>query len=226
MEHKLDYKSVDYKIEDLSQKNSKEGTVRFVASVAGNVDSGSDLISSGKAFNKTVKSREMKERVKHFREHDTTKLVGFPTLSIDGDKLWANSELMLNRDIGRDTYEIYKAAASAGRTVEHSIGYLATDYKFETMKEQEVRIIDEMMIWEVSTLSAWGMNKLANEFDFKSMDIQKLILEEKFFSELLNAKFGDVKLDYLEKMKNILTKEIESRNAEPQTWLDHININI
>lgn len=222
----LKYKSVEYQVEDLSTKNegATEGTVRFVASVAGNIDSGADLISSGEAYRKTVKSREDRQRLKHFREHNPTMLVGFPTLQVDGDKLWANSKLMLKREIGMDTYEMYKAASEAGRTIEHSIGYAARDYHYEEIKRMQVRVIDDLYIGEVSTLSAWGMNKMANEFDVKSMDVNKLLIEEKFMNNLLNAKFDDVKLEHIEEMKNLLEKEIKRRTSKDDNWLNHISL--
>lgn len=208
----LEYKGCEYKVEDLTK-----GSVRFVASVAGNIDHGGDLISSGKAYEKTVNSPDDKLRVKHFREHNDWAWVGFPTLSIEGNKLIADSKLMLKRDIGLDTYELYKAAAETGRLVEHSIGYMVDDSHYDTQEGKDIRIIDSLTIREVSTLSAWGMNNLAVEFDVKSMDFQKLLVEEKYLKQLLNAKFDDVKLEGLEQLKNKIEKELIKRQPQEKS---------
>lgn len=212
---KLEYKSLECKVEDLDK-----GTVKFVASVADNVDSGDDLINGSKAWLKTVNSKEDQQRLRHFREHDTRRWVGFPTLSIDGSKLWATSKLMLKRDDGLDTYELYKAAAEAERMVEHSIGYNAEDYSYKEINGVQVRLIDEMMIGEVTTLSSWGMNKEASEFSVKSLDMNALIIEDAFFSKLLNAKFSDVKLEGIQKLKDKIEAEIKAR--QPKTIYDYL----
>ena len=186
---RFEYKGMECKVEDLDK-----GSVRFTAAVAGNIDRGDDRIVSPDAWLETVKSPQDKQDLKHFREHNSKTWVGFPELEIVGNKLITNSKLMIKRADGLDTYELYKAAANANRTVDHSIGYRALDFDFVDVKGTMVRDIKKMMIGEVSTLSAWGMNPLANEFEVKSMDINKLLIKDSFFNQLLNAKFDDVKL--------------------------------
>ena len=204
----LEYKGCEYKVEDLTK-----GSVRFVASVAGNIDFGNDLIADG-AYNKTVSNSDDRDRLKHYREHDSTRLVGFPVLSIEGSKLWASSDLILGTKDGLETYELYKAALKAGRSMEHSIGYGAREYHYEEIEGKDVRVIDDIYIAEVSTLSALGMNPLANEFDVKNLDFNKLLMEEKYLKELLNAKFDDVKLEGLEQLKNKIEKELIKRKPQ------------
>jgi len=212
----LEYKECEYKIEDVDEK----GIVRFVASTADKIDFGDDLIPSGKSYLETVNSDYDKSRIKHFREHDSKIWVGFPTLSTDGNKLISTSQLMLKRDVGMDTFQLYKAAAEAGRMVEHSIGYRVKDWHYEQMDDKEVRVIDNLIIREVSTLSSWGMNDEASTFDLKNMNFEKLLMEEKYLKQLLNAKFDDVKLEGLEQLKNKIEKELKSR--EPKTIFDYL----
>ena len=211
----LEYKGLECKVEDLDK-----GTVRFTTAIAGNVDHGLDLIVSGEAWRETMNSKEDQQKLKHFREHNQNRLVRFPVLSIEGNKLWATSSLMIKREDGLDTYELYKAAAEANRTIDHSLGYKAQEFTFKDVEGEQVRAITKMMVGEVTTLSAWGMNPLADEFQVKSMDLDKLIIEDKFFNQLLNAKFEDVKLEGIQKLKDRIEKELKSR--EPKTWLDFL----
>lgn len=213
----LEHKSFEYKIEDLDK-----GTVRFCASVAENVDKGKDLIVSSGAWKETVNSKDDQKRLKHFREHDTTRWVGLPTLDIKGVQLMVTSKLMIKRVDGLDTYELYKACAEAGRTVEHSLGYKAQEFNYKNQGDDVIREIHKMYIGEVTTLSAWGMNPLADEFQVKNLNGKDLIIEESFLSKLLNAKFSDVQLEGIEKLKNKIESEIKSRQDNAKTWLDYI----
>ena len=83
-----------------------------------------------------------------------------------------------------------------------------------------ISLIDNLIIREVSTLSSWGMNGLATEFDVKSMDINKLLIEAKFFEELLNAKLEDIKLENIEQLKNKFDAELKLR--QPKTVFDYL----
>lgn len=212
----LEYKSLIGEVKDLDEK----GIVQFSAGQAENIDHGNDRITSVKSWEETINNKDDQSRLRHFRNHDQKEWVGFPELKTVGNTLVATSRLMLKRDIGKDTYELYKAAAEAGRSVEHSIGYKARDFEYVMEGSERIRDIKDMYIGEVSTLTNWGMNPLANQFDVKSMDFEKLLMEEKFFNQLLNAKFDDVKLETIEKMRDKIEQELKSR--QPKTWLNYL----
>ena len=208
----IEYKGTLTEIKELDEK----GVVTFYASVFGNKDYGGDIIEQG-AFSKTI--RENFKNIRHFKHHDSWKMVGVLTeLTEDNYGLLAKSKLILNTQLGKETYEEYKAMVEAGKSMDHSIGYRTIRFEEENRdNENYTRRLKELKLMEVSTLTAWGMNPLAQTVSVKSfdqLDLNQLLTEEKYYRLLLNAKFTDAKLEHIEGLKNYLESLIIERAAK------------
>ena len=200
----LEYKGALTEIKDLSEK----GVVTFYASVFGNKDYGNDIIERG-AFTKTIS--ENSRNVRHFKHHDTKQMVGVvKQMQEDGTGLLVTSQLILKTQSGAETYEEYKAMLEAGKSMDHSIGYNV----IKKEEKEDDRLLKELRLMEVSTLTAWGMNPLAQTVDVKSLeqlDFNHLLTEEKYYQALLNAKFTDAKLERIEGLYHYLKSLIAER---------------
>ena len=203
----MEYKGAITEIKDLSEK----GIVTFYASVFGNEDYGGDVIEKG-AFSKTI--QENNRNIRHFKHHDPRQMVGVvKELNEDGNGLLATSQLILKTQLGAETYEEYKAMIQAGKSMDHSIGYNV----IKKEEKNDKRYLKELRLMEVSTLTAWGMNPLAQTVDVKSLeqlDFNQLLTEEKYYQALLNAKFTDAKLEHIEGLYNYLKSLIAERAVQ------------
>jgi uncharacterized protein len=206
----MEYKSAQTEVKDLDKK----GRVKFYASVFGNEDYGGDVVEAG-AFKKTIS--ENYKKIRHLKYHDKNIMPGVIIkdggLIEDNYGLLVTSDLILTTQEGHDTYEQYKAMLEADKSMDHSIGYSVIK------KEQkgDVRFLKELMLMEVSTLTAWGMNKFAETVDVKSfqnLDFNQLLTEEKYYKALLNCKFTDAKLDNIQGLYDYLKSLITERAAE------------
>ena len=214
MKEKLKHRSPSYKsclteVKDIDEK----GTVVFYASVFSTPDRVKDIVDMG-AYRKTI-TENFKE-IQHYKNHDSTLMPGVLTeLSEEQKGLLAKSNLMLKTQLGMETYEQYKAMAAAGKSMSHSIGYL-------TVREEqkgEFNHLKEIMLFEVSSLTKRPAHPDALTVgvkEFESMDFEELVKEEIFYTNLLNCKFADAKLENLEKVKNHVTAlidELRRKNA-------------
>jgi uncharacterized protein len=202
----MEYKSAITEIKDLSQK----GIVTFYASVFGNKDYGGDIVEKG-AFSKTI--TENSKNIRHFKHHDSTQMVGVVKSLIEDDRgLLVTSQLILKTQLGAETYEEYKAMLEAGKSMDHSIGYNV----IKDDKKDDARLLKELRLMEVSTLTAWGMNNQAQTVAVKSfdqLDLNELLTEEKYYKALLSCKFTDAKLESIEGLYNYLKSLITERAA-------------
>lgn len=202
----MEYKGAITEIKDVTEK----GQVTFYASVFGNEDYGNDVIEKG-AFTKTLS--ENIRNIRHFKHHDPKLMPGVvKEAKEDSYGLLVTSELILKTQLGSETYEEYKAMVAAGKSMDHSIGY-------NVIKDEQkgsTRLLKELRLMEVSTLTAWGMNPLAQTVDVKSLEqlnFDQLLTEEKYYKALLNAKFTDAKLERIEVLHNYLKSLIDERAA-------------
>jgi HK97 family phage prohead protease len=215
----MEYKATQSEIKEVDDS----GVVVFYASIFGNRDFGGDIIEKG-AYKKTI--RENFKNIRHFKHHDTSLMPGVvQEISEDDTGLLVKSKLILNTQLGKETYEEYKAMMDANKSMDHSIGYNATKYKEETDAETEeyTRRIKEVKLFEVSTLTAWGMNPMALTVDVKkygSLDMDELLKEERYFRALLNCKFDDMKLEQIEKLFNHVKTLIDERSRETTPQVD------
>jgi len=195
-----EYLGCSYEIKGLDDK----GVVKFYANVFHNLDSDRDISLPG-SFNKTLS--ENGKRLRHFKYHDTRQMPGvIIEAKEDETGLLITSQLIMNTQLGRETYEEYKAMFDANKQMEHSVGVNAI--KYERDEENECRKVAEWKLWEVSTLTAWGANDKALAVSLKDLhdasreDIEREII---FLKGLLNIQsYSDLKLEQIESQYNFL----------------------
>lgn len=211
----MEYKSCQTEIKDLDENT---GTVVFYGAVFGNEDLGGDTLMNG-AATKTI--RENFKNIRHFKHHNSTLMPGvIKEITEDSYGILVKSDLILSTQIGKETYEEYKAMASAKKSMDHSIGY--STIKFDEDRKDPnkwKRILREIKLYEFSTLTAWGMNPLAQTVSVKNLeqlDFNLLLTEQKYFDQLLKCRFTDAKLEHIEQVKKHIDDIVLSRNQSTQ----------
>ena len=204
------FKSCLTEVKDIDEK----GTVVFYASVFNTPDRVKDIVDPG-AYAKTI-SENFKE-IQHYKNHDSTLMPGVITeLKEDSIGLLAKSNLILKTALGMDTYQEYKAMAAAGKSMSHSIGYVPVR---EQKDNEGFNHLKENVLFELSSLTKRPAHPDALTVgvkSFENMDFEELVKEEIFYTNLLNCKFADAKLENLEKIKNHVTAlidELRRKNA-------------
>jgi HK97 family phage prohead protease len=193
MTHEL--KIFSGELKDLDEK----GLVTFYFNSFNNVDSDKDMSMPG-SFTKTM--TDQKGRIKHFKNHNIYQSPGvIKSMGEDQKGAWAQSQLIMGTQLGRDTYEEYKA----GAITEHSFGY---DVIRSLKNPSGYREITEYKLWEVSSLNAWGANSDTPMIDIK--DEKQLLIQ---FDLLLKLSKGDFTDEYLNKIElkiNEIIKHIKT----------------
>lgn len=210
----MEYKSCQTEIKEIDHS----GTVIFYAAVFGNEDLGGDTLSRG-ATTKTI--QENVKNIRHFKHHDSSLMPGvIQEIKEDSYGLLVKSKLILSTQIGKETYEEYKAMAEVGKSMDHSIGYRTIKSENDTSNPDIYRrILKEIQLFEVSTLTAWGMNPLAHTVSVKSLeqlDFNLLLKEQKYLDQLLKCRFTDAKLEHIEQVKKHIDDIVLSRNQSTQ----------
>jgi len=202
MTHEL--KICDKGVKDLDEK----GLVTFYFNAFDNVDSDNDMTKKG-AFIKTI--TDNKGRIKHFKNHNIYLSPGvLKELGEDQSGGWARSQLILGTQLGRETYEEYKA----GAITEHSFGY---DVIKSVKNPQGYREITEFKLWEVSSLNAWGANQSTPMIDVKN---EKQLIDE--LDKLTKLSKGDFTDEYLISIETKITeilrhlKTLRNTTIEPE----------
>lgn len=218
MGRELKYKALDYKLQDLSQK---EGIVKIRISAYNNIDSFGDVMLPG-AFTKTIK--EQKQRIKHLLNHDNEYLLGYPIEFIDNPKgldVVSKMDIFNTGDLtANGIFQKYLFFNEGGRTLEHSIGYFAIKEEEITDKDKdkEINYLKEVMLVEYSTILKWAANEKTPLLSIKSIESQS------DFHKLLE------KLEELnEKISNIspakATELIEKNEPTKLVTQNQLNIN-
>ena len=214
----MEYKSCQTEIKDLDENT---GTVVFYGAVFGNEDLGGDTLMNG-AATKTI--RENFKNIRHFKHHNSTLMPGvIKEITEDSYGILVKSDLILSTQIGKETYEEYKAMASAKKSMDHSIGYSTIKFDEDRKDPNKLkRILREIKLYEFSTLTAWGMNPLAQTVSVKNLeqlDFNLLLTEQKYFDQLLKCRFTDAKLEHIEQVKKHIDDIVLSRkqSTQPQT---------
>ena len=196
------YKSCLSLVKDIDEK----GVVSFHASIFNTPDRVKDVVDKG-AYKKTID--ENFREIQHYKNHVVGPIPGIiRELSEDESGLLAKSKLILGTQLGRETYEEYKAFAEAGKSMAHSIGYAP----IREEKRDGFNHLKEIMLYEVSSLTVRAAHPDALTVDIKSFedfDLSELIKEENFYRSLLNCRFEDVKLEQLEMIKNHISALVD-----------------
>ena len=179
-----------------------KGIVTVAVNGIGIVDSQNDISMPG-SFNKTLK--ENIGRMKWFLNHDTTQLLGVPREGEERDgNLVMTGQLNLAKQIGRDTLEDYKLYASAGRTLEHSIGVQAIK-----RDPEDKRKVLEWKMWEYSTLTSWGSNPQTFLVGIKNDNPSDVRATIEFIRNALKMRYSDERLKQYEMRLDMLNKALE-----------------
>lgn len=159
--------------------DSKKGIVTGYFSNFNNVDGDGDIIKPG-AFTKTIAERGPKSaqpRIKHLLNHDTSKPVGRLTELYEDAKGLAYESQAGTHKLGKDFIEMVES----GLVTEHSIGFKIV--KRNQLQDYENYVknpgagwyeITETMLWEGSSLTAWGANHLTPITGVKNLSADQL----------------------------------------------------
>jgi hypothetical protein len=147
-------------------------------------------------------------------------------LKEDQTGLLVTSQLIMGTQLGRETYEEYKALFAANKQMEHSVGVNAI--KYEITEENNIasayRKVSEWKLWEVSTLTAWGSNDKALTVSIKNLEgatREEIEREIIFLKGLLNiSSYSDLKLEQIEKQYNFLDKLRAGLQSERKVTTD------
>lgn len=170
------YKSFDLQVKDV---DSKSGIVTGYFSAFGMVDSDGDIIMPG-AFKRSIQDwgPEGKGRIKHLLNHNPSQPLGKPlVVKEDGYGLYYESKIGTHQ-LGKDFIKMVES----GLISEHSIG-------FKTLREQkgtEANEIYDVMLFEGSSLTAWGANENTPLIGMKGMkNIEKIQDQIKAFEKFI-----------------------------------------
>jgi HK97 family phage prohead protease len=190
----------DTDIEDIDEKTR---TVKFYFSTFGVIDSYGEITGEG-AFKKTMK--ENFKRIKHLKNHDRNLAVAkVREVGYDLKGAWMLSEF-IDTQLSRESYEEYIKEV----ITEHSYGYDPIKWHKENLNNQDVLILDEVRLWEASSLTGWGANPETPVIELKDIPKEELIKIVNNFSPEEKQNFlKSVKFDELE-IKELL--DIVKRN--------------
>jgi HK97 family phage prohead protease len=170
------YKSFDLQVKDV---DSKSGIVTGYFSAFGMMDSDGDIIMPG-AFKRSIQDwgPEGKGRIKHLLNHNPSQPLGKPlVVKEDTYGLYYESKIGTHQ-LGKDFIKMVES----GLISEHSIG-------FKTLREQkgtEANEIFDVMLFEGSSLTAWGANENTPLIGMKGMkNIEKIQDQIKSFEKFI-----------------------------------------
>lgn len=208
------YKSFNLEVKDV---DTKQGIVSGYFSAFGNVDSDGDIMMPG-AFKRSIQDwgPEGKGRIKHLLNHDPSKPLGkIQVLKEDEYGLYYESKVGTHT-LGKD----YIKMIESGLIAEHSIG-------FKTLREQKAdngNQIHEVMLFEGSSLTAWGANEATPLIGMKNMGtIEQLQDQIKSFEKFIrNSDVTDETIDLcILKVKQLaeMVERMSSTEAVDETPL-------
>lgn len=208
------YKSFNLEVKDV---DTKQGIVSGYFSAFGNVDSDGDIMMPG-AFKRSIQDwgPEGKGRIKHLLNHDPSKPLGkIQVLKEDEYGLYYESKVGTHT-LGKD----YIKMIESGLIAEHSIG-------FKTLREQKAdngNQIHEVMLFEGSSLTAWGANEATPLIGMKNMyTIEQLQDQIKSFEKFIrNSDVTDETIDLcILKVKQLaeMVERMSSTEAVDETPL-------
>jgi HK97 family phage prohead protease len=148
---------------DIKDVDAKQGIVTGYFSAFGNVDSDGDIMMPG-AFKRSIQDwgPEAKGRVKHLMNHDPSKPLGkIMELKEDNYGLYYRSKIGTHK-LGQDFIKMVESDLIK----EHSIGFRI----LREQKNAEANEIHEVMLFEGSSLTAWGANEATPIVNMKSIN--------------------------------------------------------
>ena len=139
------------------------------------------------------------DRVKWFLNHDRTILLGVPVKGYEEDGyVKMQAQLNMGKQVSLDTLADYQLYAEYGRTLEHSVGVREV-----RRCKSDPRLVLEWELWEFSTLTHWGGNKMTPLVCIKSAGEHVELLEA-----AVKMKYSDERLKNIEETIGLLKKAI------------------
>ena len=190
---------------------TEKGRVTILANGLNIEDSQGDISTSG-SFAKTLNDfKGGRRNIFHYKNHDRFETIGF---IVDGKEtatdLVLDSQLNLNKQIGREVYEDYKLAQELGKNIEHSIGVYAI--KRDKMDSRKVL---EWQLEEVSTLTMRGANPSTGFINLKSINADtdpKSAIE--YLRAVLKMRYSDDKLLIFENSLKMLENSLINKEIK------------
>lgn len=132
---------------------TEQGEFEGYASTFGNEDQGGDIMVKG-AFTKSIARGA--GRIKMFRDHDITKIIGGWDELVENEKgLKVRGQLDLEVELARETHVLLKK----GRLDGLSIGFRTIKHRYDQAKPM-IRYLEEVDLKEISVVP-FGMNERA-----------------------------------------------------------------
>ena len=217
------YKSFELELKDV---DAKKGIVSGYFSAFGMVDSDGDIMMPG-AFKRSINDwgPEGKGRIKHLLNHNPSQPLGkITTLKEDSYGLYYES-IVGTHTLGKDFIKMVES----GLIKEHSIG-------FRTLQEQKSELGNELrdvMLFEGSSLTAWGANENTPLIGMKSLkSVEKMQEEIRAFDKFIrNSDASEETIDLcLIKVKQLAqaiemmssTKVVEETPEQPKEVDDRV----
>lgn len=156
------------------------------ASVFGNVDLDGDVVQRG-AFKKTIKEKKGKVPILWF--HDPSEPIGLAHVEEDEHGLKFEGQLNLDVVRGKDAHSLMRQEVM----IDHSFGFDTIKEDVEDRDGQEVRIIKEVKLYEVSPLpigfasnpeAGVQMVKRRNEGVKINVNVEGNVLDPTFYEDL------------------------------------------
>lgn len=158
-----EYKSLQLEVKDV---DASTGTVSGYFSAFNVADSYNDIMMPG-AFTKTIQEQgpmSSRPRIKHLLNHDVSMPIGrLTTLKEDDYGLYYESQIGKNA-AGED----YRKMIESGLITEHSIGFITIQSSYN--KETDIRQLNEVKLFEGSSLTGWGVNQYTPLIGMKSAE--------------------------------------------------------
>lgn len=209
-----EFKSVDMSFKDI---DTSKGIVVGYFSCFNTKDADGDIILPG-AYTKSIKERgpkSAKPRIKHLLDHDKKKAVAVIQDLMEDEVGLRYESKAGTHDLGQDWLKM----CESGIITEHSVG-------FETIKENKGKdgnnYMSELLLWEGSSLQAWGANENTPIVGLKEMKVEEL--HERFAvieKAIRNGTFTDetfIKLEkQLSKINHLLSILTSTTEPEQET---------
>lgn len=186
-----------------SVDTTEKGRVTILANGLNIEDEQGDISMNG-SFAKTLNDfNNGRRNIFHYKNHDKSDTIGFVVNGKETQSdLVLESQLNLNKQIGRETYEDYKLAQELGKNIEHSIGVYAIK-----RDSSDKRKVMEWQLEEVSTLTKRGANPSTGFINLKSIDADVNPAEAiNFLRAVLKRKYSDDKLHVFNEQLTLLEK--------------------
>ena len=191
-------KSAHFLQASIKDMDMKQGIITGYAASFNTLDADNDIILPG-AFQKTISDqgpKSVQPRIKHLLNHNTDWPVGVPMLLSEDQKgLYYESKAGTN-DIAVDVLKMI----DSGLITEHSIGYrtirknvMNPEADWENQKTQ----LQELKLYEFSSLTGWGANQYTPLIGVKSkQNIEERI--DRLIKACANGTFTDTTARFLE----------------------------